>query len=65
MSVGDKGRRVVLLGGVAAGGGRGEKRRQRQEVASTVRAGSYEGEDLGQKALLNCCILSDDLDISG
>lgn len=41
--------------GVAAGGG--EERWERQKVATAGWAGGYEGEDFGDEALLDGCVL--------
>lgn len=54
MAVGDERRCVVGLGLRCRGR---EKRRERKEVAATTGPGRNEGEDLGDQALLDCCVL--------
>lgn len=46
-------------GGVGGGGGRGggEEGRKGEEVAAAGWAGGDEGEDFGDEALLDCCVL--------
>jgi len=56
VAVGDEGGGVVVRGG-GAGVRRGEERREGEEVAAAGWAGGDEGEDLGDEALLDCCVL--------
>lgn len=43
--------------GVAGGAAGGEEGWEREEVAATLGSGGDEGEDFGDEALLDCCVL--------
>ena len=58
MPVCDEGRYIVVFAGRDGGGrGAGEEGRQREEVAGSRGAVRYEGEELGDQALLDGCFL--------
>lgn len=56
VAVGDE-RGAVGVGGVGGGGAGGEEGREGQEVATGLRTGGDEGEDLGDETLLDGSVL--------